>query len=187
MNKASQQYLLRLARQTLEYYFASGNVLYIAENQLDTDLIEQRGTFVTLTKHGQLRGCIGHIEPVQEIYKDVIDNALAAAFQDSRFLPLRREELPDVEIEISVLTLPEELKYTSVADLLVKIIPLKHGVIIQKGRQSATYLPQVWENLSDKEDFLTSLCLKAGLQSDEWQTGNLEIQTYQAEVFAEKS
>lgn len=150
----------------------------------DDELKEKRGTFVTLhTKDGQLRGCIGHIEPVQEIYKDVIENALAAAFDDSRFLPLKKEEMGDIEIEISVLTNPEPLNYTSADDLLNKLQPLRDGVIIEKGRFGATYLPQVWEDLSDKAEFLSSLCLKAGLPADEWRSGQLKVLTYQAEVF----
>lgn len=185
MKKESQQFLLKLARQTLEHFFVTGDVLSVAGSQMSADLTQKRGTFVTLTKHGLLRGCIGHIEPVQEIYKDVVDNVLSAAFQDPRFEPLREEELKAVEIEISVLTEPQELEYTSVDDLLAKLVPLKHGVIIQKGRQGATYLPQVWEDLSNKEVFLSSLCQKAGLLENEWQKGELQVLVYEVEVFGE--
>lgn len=187
MNQESQKFLLKLARQTLEYFFVIKEILEVKESELlDVELKEKRGTFVTLTKHGQLRGCIGHIEPVQEIYKDVIENALSAAFHDPRFEPLREEELKDVEIEISVLTLPERLEYSSADDLLSKLVPLKHGVIIQKGRYGATYLPQVWEDLPEKQEFLSSLCLKAGLEAGEWREGELAVRVYQAEVFSEK-
>lgn len=187
MTKQSQKFFLNLARHTLEHFFTTGQTMdfRLCGNDIDDELKEKRGTFVTLTKHGQLRGCIGHIEPVQEIYKDVIDNVLSAAFQDFRFGPLRQEELSDVEIEISVLTLPQKLEYSSPEDLLEKLQPLHDGVIIQKGRYGATYLPQVWEDLSDKEEFLSSLCQKAGLSSDEWRKGELRVQTYQAEVFSE--
>lgn len=183
MTKQNQQFLLKLARQTLEHYFDTGNIFGVDVS--DEELKEKRGTFVTLTKNGLLRGCIGHIEPVQEIYKDVIENALAAAFEDTRFSPLKEEEMVDIEIEISVLTNPEPLNYTSADDLLNKLQPLRDGVIIRKGRYSATYLPQVWEDLSDKAEFLSSLCLKAGLPADEWRSGDLKVFTYQAEVFRE--
>jgi len=168
-----------------QHYFDTG---YILETSVsDNELREKRGTFVTLTKNGLLRGCIGHIEPIQEIYKDVIDNALSAAFQDPRFPPLKKEEMKDVEIEISVLTQPQGLVYTSVGDLLNKLQPLRDGVIIEKGKKGATYLPQVWEDLMEKEDFLSSLCEKASLLADEWKSGKLKVFTYQAEVFGDLS
>jgi len=182
--EATQKFLLKLARQTLEHYFSTGKVL--KADMSDKELLEKRGTFVTLhTRDGQLRGCIGHIEPVREIYKDVIENALAAAFEDTRFAPLEKLEMENIKIEISVLTQPQRLIYTSTDDLLNKLQPLRDGVIIRKGRYGATYLPQVWEDLGDKAEFLSSLCLKAGLQANEWRTGQLEVLTYQAEVFYE--
>ncbi|MBI5221929.1 MAG: AmmeMemoRadiSam system protein A [Candidatus Magasanikbacteria bacterium] len=192
MTSNSKSFLLKLARRTLERYFASGRAMdshFHGNDKEGTslELKEKRGTFVTLHKHGELRGCIGHIEPVQEIYKDVIDNTLAAAFEDTRFLPLEADELPEIKIEISVLTQPRELKYSSVDDLLVKLTPLRDGVIIRKGYRGATYLPQVWEDLFNKEEFLSSLCQKAGLPADEWKSGNLQVFTYQAEVFSENS
>ena len=137
MNKAAQQFLLKLARQTLEYYFDTKKVLEVEVS--DEELKEKHGTFVTLTKKGLLRGCIGHIEPVQEIYEDVIENTLSAAFEDTRFTPLEKEEMGDVEIEISVLTNPKQLIYSSPDDLLNKLQPLRDGVIIEKGRHGATY------------------------------------------------
>lgn len=213
-----QSYLLSLARRTLEHYFASGRAMDSrspiafgdklhgndkTESGDDKEgppleLKEKRGTFVTLHKHGQLRGCIGHIEPVQEIYKDVIENALAAAFEDTRFLSLTADELPEIEIEISVLTEPRELKYSSTNDLLAKLTPLRDGVIIRKGNRGATYLPQVWETfvgppsppaggfgVAKKEEFLSSLCQKGGLPPEEWRKGELQVFVYQAEVFSE--
>jgi len=199
-----QSYLLSLARRTLENYFVGGRAMdphspiTVGDklggddktgdgNDIGDELKDKRGTFVTLSKNGELRGCIGHIEPVQEIYKDVIENALAAAFEDTRFQPLSADELPEIKIEISVLTEPRELKYSSADDLLAKLTPLRDGVIIRKGSRGATYLPQVWEGLSNKEEFLSSLCQKAGLSPDEWRSAGLQVFTYQAEVFGEMS
>lgn len=184
MKSENKQYLLQLSRQVLEYYFSTGNKL-IVEEILDQELIEKRGTFVTLMIDNQLRGCVGHIEPTQAVYQDVIDNTLSAALEDDRFLPLEKEELNNLKIEISILTEPKVLEYLSVNDLLEKIIPFKHGVIIQKDKNSATYLPQVWEEISNKEEFLTSLCKKAGLSKDEWQRENLEVWVYEVEAFCE--
>ena len=188
MDQTTRQYLLGLSRKTLEYYFESkGDVYLVDEGELSNpELREKRGTFVTLQKHGDLRGCIGHIEAVQELFKDVIDNTCAAAFEDPRFLPLQEDELQNIKIEISVLTVPQKLLYVSVEDLFSKLRPNTDGVIIEKGRYSATYLPQVWEELPDKKEFLSSLCLKAGLPEHEWEHGMLEVMVYQAEVFGEK-
>lgn len=185
MTKENQQFLLKLARQTLEYYFETGGKLdhHFHGDGIDEVLKQKRGTFVTLTKHGELRGCIGHIEPIQAVYKDVIDNTLSAAFEDNRFAPLQEEELTDIKIEISILSNPERLSYFSLDDLINKLRPMVDGVIIEKGRAGATYLPQVWEKLPDKELFLSSLCEKADLPADEWKTGGLDVYTYQAEVF----
>ena len=186
MTIVGQKFLLQLARRSLEFCFETGNVLEIEESELpELELKEKRGTFVTLIKNGLLRGCIGHIEPEQAIYKDVIENALLAAFDDNRFPPLKNEELDSVEIEISILTEPKELVYTDTADLLEKLDTTKSGVILKKGSKEATYLPQVWEDFSGPEDFLSSLCEKAGLSGDAWQKNHLEILTYQAEVFGE--
>ena len=153
-----QQSLLQLARQTLEYYFTNKEKMLLEVVDLDEELTQKRGTFVTLTRGGELRGCIGHIEAIQEIYKDVIDNALSSAFSDHRFRPLEQEELNNIKIEISILSEPRELKYTSTEDLLNQLVPLRDGVIIELGRNGATYLPQVWEGWENKPEFLTSLC-----------------------------
>lgn len=186
MNEFTQRFLLKLARQTLEYYFKTHQILKLDESILPDPIFkEKRGTFVTLHLHGELRGCIGHIEPVQELYKDIIDNVLSAAFEDPRFIPLTGDELKDIEIEISVLTPPQKLSYTSTDDLLIKLRPNIDGVIIEKGRYGATYLPQVWEDLPDKKEFLSSLCMKAGLNPDAWKEKDAEISVYQAEVFNE--
>jgi AmmeMemoRadiSam system protein A len=199
MNVEQKKSLLQLARHTLEYYFDTKEKMLIEVDDLDEELTQKRGTFVTLTKGGELRGCIGHIEAVQEIYKDIIDNALSAAFSDNRFRPLEQEELNNIKIEISILSEPRELKYTSTEDLLNQLVPLRDGVIIELGRNGATYLPQVWEGWENppssrfirdygragKEEFLTSLCEKAGLDPDEWKKGNLKVSVYQAEVFCE--
>ncbi|HBU06638.1 MAG TPA: AmmeMemoRadiSam system protein A [Candidatus Magasanikbacteria bacterium] len=184
-----QNHLLALARKSLNHYFTTGDVLFIDESLVDADLTQKRGTFVTLTKNGELRGCIGHIEPAQEIYKDIIENALSAGLEDNRFVPVRQEELSELKIEISILTEPEKLIYNSPEDLLNKLRPLVDGVIIEKGRQGATYLPQVWEGWEGKNvkaEFLSSLCQKAGLPEDEWRTGSLKVCIYQAEVFGKK-
>lgn len=177
--------MLELARSSIKSRFTGSNEHEIDETGIDPELKVERGVFVTLTVRRQLRGCIGHIEAVQPLYLDIIDNALNSAFQDPRFDPLSDEELEQVKIEISVLTVPKDLKYAGPADLLAKLKPLKDGVILKKGNRQATYLPQVWDEIGQKETFLSSLCLKAGLPSDQWEHGDLKIQTYEVEMFEE--
>ena len=146
-------------------------------------LLEERGCFVTLHKNGNLRGCIGYILPITPLYKAVIENAYNAAYSDPRFPPVDPEELDDLDIEISVLTPPTRLSYNDKDDLLEKLSPGKDGVILRKGPFTSTFLPQVWEQLPDKEDFLNHLCLKAGLKHDEWKNSLLEVEIYRVEYF----
>ncbi len=180
-----REFLLKLAREAINTYLETGKELDINESEIDTTLKEDRGVFVTLTIKRALKGCIGHIEPIQPLYKDIIQNAIAAAFDDTRFDPLTKKELDSVHIEISVLSLPKALPYKDSTDLLSKLTPKKDGVIIKKGFNRATYLPQVWDDLPDKEAFLSSLCAKAGLDHDEWKKGKLEVETYTVEMFEE--
>ena len=185
MKLENKQYLLELSRQTLEHYFNTGKKINISVG-LDEELKEWAGTFVTLMIGDQLRGCVGHLQSTQSIYLDVIDNTLAAAFADDRFLPLKKDELEKINIEVSILTKSEKINYSSISDLLSQIKINKHGIIIQKDKKSATYLPQVWEEISSKEEFLSSLCLKASLPPEEWKKGSVDVWIYEVESFREK-
>ena len=140
---------------------------------------EKKGCFVTIKKKGELRGCIGTIKPIYSLKDCVVKNAYNAAFRDPRFEPLRSEELKDIEIEISVLTEPQKLEYKDAEDLLNKINK-GMGVIIKKGFREATFLPQVWEEIPDKQEFLEQLCRKASLPSNCWR--DAEVYVYKAFV-----
>ncbi|MBW2064518.1 MAG: AmmeMemoRadiSam system protein A [Deltaproteobacteria bacterium] len=180
------EYLISLARKTIEKELlnreSSGDPGQVPSEKFK----EKRGTFVTLTINGQLRGCIGHIVPQESVLEGVRVNAINAAFKDPRFPPLSKEELEKVKIEVSILTEPRPLDYEDAQDLLEKLSPGVDGVIIKKGYHQATFLPQVWEQLPDKKEFLTHLCLKAGLNGDEWKKGDLEVLTYQVQAFEEE-
>ena len=181
-----RKFLLNLARKTIEKK-SKNNIINSEEiNKLSSILKENRGCFVTLTINHNLRGCIGYILPITPLYKAVIDNAYNAAFSDPRFPPVSDNEVDKLQLEISVLSVPKKLEYTDKDDLLKKIVPSKDGVIIKKGFYSSTFLPQVWDQLPKKQDFLSHLCLKAGLSPDEWQKGDLEVEIYYAEVFEEE-
>jgi len=180
------KYLLKVARKTIENALLGRSEKEPEEQSLPAVFHERRGTFVTLTEHGNLRGCIGHIIPHESIIDGVRINAINAAFRDPRFRPLSRDELDQIKIEVSILTEPKPLEYKDAQDLLNKLRPGIDGVIIKKGFHEATFLPQVWEQLPRKEDFLTHLCLKAGLDGDAWKRGDLEVSTYQVQAFEEE-
>jgi AmmeMemoRadiSam system protein B/AmmeMemoRadiSam system protein A len=181
--------LVALARQTLKRHFGETTAPADAQ-RLETRLADQAlqaccGTFVTLKIDGQLRGCIGSLSASMPMIAGVRDNVLNAAFHDPRFSPLGKRELDAVQIEVSVLSEPVPLAYTDVDDLLARLRPGIDGVIINKESASATFLPQVWEQLPEPEPFLSHLCAKAGLPADQWRKGDLKVRVYQVQYFEE--
>jgi AmmeMemoRadiSam system protein A len=168
---------LKLARQAIEHYFKTGGHL---RTPIKTGTHkEKRGAFVTLTVNGDLRGCIGYPLPVKPLDETIIEMAVAAASQDTRFDPLAPEEMDTLRIEISVLSLPEPV--ASAADVEVG----RHGIIVSKGYNRGLLLPQVpTEHRWDRETFLHHGCLKAGLAPDEWKKG-AKIEVFTAQVFSE--
>jgi AmmeMemoRadiSam system protein A len=144
------------------------------------------GTFVTLKIHGRLRGCIGNLSSTETVWSGIKRNAINAAFHDPRFAPLTAPELDQASIEVSILTEPRPLEYRSREDLTQNLRVNVDGVIIRQGHASATFLPQVWEQLHRPEEFLSHLCMKAGLPSDAWKDPELEVLTYQVQYFDEE-
>src|SRR5688572_5916147 len=129
--------------------------------------LEQPGaSFVTLTKSGELRGCIGSLEAARPLAQDVAQNALGAAFRDPRFTPMSLEEWPQCRVEVSLLSAPKPVRFGDEADLLSRIHPGEDGLILEADGRRATFLPQVWEDVQDKRAFLAQLVRKAGLPAD---------------------
>lgn len=185
LTKEEGEYLLSVARKTIEARLFKKEVS--PEKGLEsTKFLDKRGTFVTLTTDGNLRGCIGHIIPQESLIDGIRENAINAAFKDPRFPPLSKGEWDKLKVEISILTEPAPLKYKDAEDLLMKLKPGVDGLIIEKGYQSATFLPQVWDQLPEKEEFLGHLCMKAGLSANEWKKGTLTVYTYQVQAFEEE-
>ncbi|MCS7090607.1 MAG: AmmeMemoRadiSam system protein A [Limisphaera sp.] len=176
---------LRLARETLETAVTSGRAPQVHPDAVPMALLAPRACFVTLTRHGQLRGCIGGLTAQMPLYQAVMENAVAAALHDYRFEPVAPCELREVRIEISVLTQPRSLTYRSSEELLQKLEPGRLGVILRVGARNATFLPQVWEKIPDKKQFLDQLAVKAGCASDAWQSPQAKIEVYEVEAFAE--
>lgn len=179
------RYLLQVARKTIE------KALFKQEGEFEEEPTsekyhEKRGTFVTLTSDGNLRGCIGHIIPDETLIEGIRINAINAAFRDPRFPKLDKKEWPKIKIEISILTEPKILSYKNADDLLQKLRPGIDGVILKEDYRQSIFLPQVWEQLPDKEEFLTHLCLKGGMDAYAWKKGKLEVSTYQVQAFEEE-
>jgi AmmeMemoRadiSam system protein B/AmmeMemoRadiSam system protein A len=176
--------LLRLARSAITAKLIDG-VEVERPAQVSPVLNALRGCFVTLHKNGQLRGCIGTIEPTCSLLECVEKNAKNAAFGDPRFPALRAEELQEIDVEVSVLSVPEALSFSDGEDLKRKLEPNVHGVILSRGMHRSTFLPQVWQQLPDKEKFLEHLCLKGGMAANAWQDTETQVEVYKAEVFGE--
>jgi AmmeMemoRadiSam system protein A len=185
LTSEEKQVLLRLARSAVERAAHGEEPPPINPDVLTPHLREPAASFVTLTINGDLRGCIGALEPSMPLIEDVRDHAAAAALDDPRFMPVRPDELERIDIEVSRLTVPGVLDYADSADLLARLRPGIDGVILREGRRRATFLPQVWEKLPDKAAFLDQLCAKMGVATDSWRQRHLEVLTYQVEEFHE--
>ncbi len=172
--------LLSLARSTLETYSSTGSPPKI-DVPITTTLQEKYGVFVTLKKNGELRGCIGHIIPRHSLYQAVIENTINSSSNDRRFRPVKSSEVPEISIEISVLS---PLQKISGPDAFVAG---KEGILIKKGEASAVFLPQVAREQGwDKNETLCQLCRKAGLPPTAWESGDMEFFVFTADVFHER-
>ena len=181
-----QRTLLGLAREALEHGVKGNKLPPLDLSSLTPSLREEGASFVTLTIHDQLRGCIGALEPSQPLAEDVREHAIAAALKDPRFPPVREEELNHIKIEISRLTHPVPLEYKDAKDLLSKLHPHINGVILRAGSyHRATFLPQVWEKIPDPAEFLSNLCYKMGVDPELWRWQHLDVLIYQVEEFHE--
>lgn len=182
-----QKALLRMARDAMERGVRGEKLPPLDDSLLTPHLREDGASFVTLTKRGQLRGCIGALEAYQPLAQDVREHAIAAALEDPRFPPVSERELNAIEIEVSRLTRPVPLEYKDASDLLSRLRPHVDGVILRDTFRRATFLPQVWEKISDRVEFLENLCYKMGASPDLWRTKHLDVLTYQVEEFREST
>lgn len=185
ISEKAKKYLLELARNSIRNEFRRVPVDF---GNIPDDVQIERGVFVTLKKVGKLRGCIGNINSEDSVYKSVVRNAVQAAVLDTRFPKVTEVELEDISIEISILTEPKKLDFADGEDLISKISETRPGVVLDQGWNRATYLPQVWDDISDPGKFLSSLCVKAGLPGDCWNDcgGDLSILTYSVIKFSEE-
>ncbi len=183
MQPEDKVYLLRLAHETIHRALRGDSQPPLPLEALAPALREPGAAFITLTIQHELRGCIGSLVARRPLAMDVQQNALAAAFEDPRFPPLTLDEFARIDLEISVLSSPEPLNYQGAEDLLKKLRPGIDGVILERGWNRATFLPQVWEQLPNPEEFLAHLCYKAGLPINAWHWSDIKVSTYQVEKF----
>ncbi len=174
--------LLSIAAQSIEHGLNHGRPLEPDPHDYPAALQAERATFVTLQIDGELRGCMGVLEAIRPLVIDVARNAYAAAFEDPRFPPLTRAELPRLDIHLSVLSPWEPLHFESESDLLGQIRPGIDGLILEDRGRRGTFLPSVWEQLPNPADFFEHLRHKAGLPSGYW-SETLRVSRYSTESF----
>jgi AmmeMemoRadiSam system protein A len=179
LTKDERGSLLKLVRDTIQAKLHGKRLpVFVPESET---LKEPRGAFVTLHRHGCLRGCIGYVEAVKPLHKTIQEMAVAAAFEDPRFPSVSPGEYDEIDVEISVLSPLERI--TDVGKIEVGI----HGILIKRGFNSGLLLPQVaGEQNWDRDTFLEHTCYKAGLQGDCWKQPGTQILIFSAEVFSEK-
>ena len=174
--------LLRIARESIATVL-DGSRPVLEKYEIDDVLRRPAGAFVTLNdRQGELRGCIGSIQPVAELYRAVSMSAINAAFRDPRFHPVEKHEFEMIHVEISVMG-PIEV-VTTVEDIVVG----RDGLIISRGHYAGLLLPQVATEYGwDRDTFLAHTCLKAGLPRDAWRGKDTRIERFSAEVFGEQT
>jgi uncharacterized protein len=178
---------VELARKTIELFLSEERLPEAKELGFELSPVfkEKRGVFVTLTKKGLLRGCIGHPFPDSALEEAIMDSAISAAVNDPRFPSLEEDELDDIVVEVTILTPPE--KINAPPKELPNLIEIgKHGLIVKQGYCQGLLLPQVApENNMDSIDFLGHTCMKAGLSPDAWLKG-AEVHCFEGQIFKEK-
>lgn len=180
LDDKQKSYLLKLARQSVEAAVNGQPLPQPDESSIDVRFLIKQGVFVGLEKQGNLRGSIGYLSPYKPIYQAVIDNAKSAALNDQRFSPVAPAELKDIKVGVSILSVPTLLTKDNYQQKLDQLRPGIDGLVLQQGNQQATYLPTVWQDLTDKLSFLNNLSKKAGWPSNAWQDANTLWYTYQA-------
>lgn len=174
--------LLRVARESIAHGLEYGHPLTVDPFQFSEPLQTARATFVTLKQGGELRGCVGALEPSRSLVQDVAQNAYAAAFRDPRFPALTMEDASELHIHIAVLSTAQALEAQDEADLIRQLRPGVDGLILEEEHHRSTFLPAVWAQIADPATFVRELKQKAGLAPDYW-SDTVRIYRYTTESF----
>ena len=186
LTETQRKTLMKVAQASIENGLYEGQPLTPDPMKYEPVLQEHRATFVTLEIANTLRGCIGTLVALRPLVSDVAYHAHAAAFSDPRFPPLRLEEFSQLEIHISILSLPESIHFESEQDLIQQLRPGVDGLILEEGWHKGTFLPAVWESLPEAREFLRQLKRKAGLNPEYW-SEKLKVSRYTTESFGQAS
>lgn len=181
---AQQEQLLKIARRSIAQGFTTGAAPRLEIEDYDLELREAAAVFVTLTREGDLRGCVGSLQAVDALVQAVATAAYNSAFLDRRFEPVRPDELDQLSIEISILSPLQPVEVESRAQLLQSLRPGVDGLVIEDRGRRATFLPKVWDNLGSPQAFVEQLLLKAGLPAEYW-SDSIRVQRYQCLTFAD--
>ncbi|HBC56439.1 MAG TPA: AMMECR1 domain-containing protein [Gammaproteobacteria bacterium] len=185
LETVDRQCLLDIAKHSIAYGLSHACPAPVQLGDYAETLREPGASFVTLKKSGELRGCVGTLEPYQPLIEDVSYHAFSAAFRDTRFSPVSVQEVVLLEIHISVLSLPEDIPCASEAELMQLLRTDIDGLVLQEGTHRATFLPAMWQTLPDKEDFVQQLKIKAGLSADYW-SETMQCFRYQVQEFGDR-
>lgn len=190
IGRETRRFLLHLARRSIAAVAHAQPLPECHPEQAPLGCRIPCSCFVTILSDGELRGCTGSTHGTHPLYREVMTNAVKAAFHDPRFAPVVPEELDNLALEISVLTAPKRLGAMSPADLRNSIEAGTHGVTLECGSRRAVYLPQVWSHFEESRDphvaFLTSLSRKAGDRTGRlWTDANTRFETFEATTFGE--
>ncbi len=161
-------HLIRIAAQTVAYSIKNAHPPSLDITSFPKELQEKRATFVTLNKNGNLRGCIGTVQAYQALIADVVENAFKAAMKDPRFSPIELEEASELKISISLLSPVEKMFFSDAADFINQLRPKVDGLVISDQGKRSLFLPQVWDKIPEKLEFVRQLKQKAGLPSNYW-------------------
>ncbi len=173
--------LIKTALESLNIGLETQQPVAVVVGDYDSPLQENRASFVTLHRQNALRGCIGSLEARRPLIQDISRNAFSAAFRDPRFPAVTQPEISELQIHISILSLPEPLSFESEHDLLSQLNPGTDGLIIEDRGHLGTFLPAVWESIPNAEDFLKQIKLKAGLPKNHW-SNTIKVSRYTTEV-----
>ncbi len=179
--------VVKIARQSLELFLRQDVFYHPDLSELPAELVALGSSFVTITNHGKLRGCMGNTEARYALAKDISRNAISAASRDYRFAPVTAAELINVRLEVTILTVPEPLPYHSYDELVTKLKPGVHGVILTSGNRKGLLLPQVWDRLPETDRFLEMIALKAAIPAGDLRDAppSVKVFTFTAHHYSE--
>jgi AmmeMemoRadiSam system protein A len=187
LNPVAAEAAVKIARQSLEFFLRKNVIFHPDLSVLPAELAALGSSFVTITNRGRLRGCMGNTEARYALATDIARNAVSAASRDYRFSSVKLEELIDVRLEVTILTIPVALPYRDYNDLLGKLEPGVHGVILTSGKHKGLLLPQVWDRLPEADRFLDMIALKAGIPAKDLRDSppSVDVHTFLANHYSE--